>query len=324
MSRMDIDELERRLAGDADDPGRPDLSAIHRLGRRRRKLRTVAVGGVSVLAIASVVAGGLALRPGDGEPQVASDPPVSRTGLTDLGARALAEIPGAEQVSPTDVVIPAPDAKQEMRSQSIEVQGRPVELPEHAYAGVTMYPSSAFPAWLYDGTEEAEHAAGDANGYPVGSTDVTGVLVDVGPRYLGCALPRDDWGAKPGAGCFPAVLSKDGGTWRYEWGMGTDAFLKPGSPMEVFDSHGHLDGQDSTLSIAGIDGTDVARADFIATDGTVVEGTVEAGTLVPGDSMFFGEVPGDLAEVVVYDASGAVIEDHRLKDCDTPVDCEVR
>lgn len=324
MSTMDIDELERRLAGDAGEAGRPDLSEIHRLGRRRRTRRTAAVGGVAVVAVASVVAGGLALRPGSGEPQVASEPP-PRTEMTSLAARALAEIPGAQQLSATDVLIPAPDTKPGlMGAQSIEVQGQPVELPEHAYTGVTSYPDAAFPDWLYRGTENLEQAAGDDNGYPVGTTDLTGVFVDLGPRYLGCALPRDDWGGKPGAGCFPAILSKDGDKWRYQWGLGTDDFLKPGSPMEVFADDSFVDGQHGTLAEAGVDGTDVARAEFIATDGTRVDGTVLAGTLVPGDSMFFAEVPGDLARVITYDADGDVIDDHELKPCDTPAECEVR
>lgn len=40
--------------------------------------------------------------------------------------------------------------------------------------------------------------------------------------------------------------------------------------------------------------------------------------------MFWAEIPGDLATVVAYDASGAVVENHPVQPCDTPVDCEVR
>jgi hypothetical protein len=35
-------------------------------------------------------------------------------------------------------------------------------------------------------------------------------------------------------------------------------------------------------------------------------------------------VPGELAKVIAYDAEGDVIEDHPLKACDTPIECEVR
>ena len=109
-----------------------------------------------------------------------------------------------------------------------------------------------------------------------------------------------------------------------DWGMGTDDFLRPGAPMEVFTTDSALDGADATLAIAGLDGTDVARAELIATDGTRTVGNVLPGTLVPGDTMIFGEVPGELARVVAYDAAGEVVEDHTLRDCDDPVDCEVR
>ena len=46
--------------------------------------------------------------------------------------------------------------------------------------------------------------------------------------------------------------------------------------------------------------------------------------LVEGASMMSARVPGDLAKVVAYDASGEVIEDHPLNQCDSPVECEVR
>jgi len=37
-----------------------------------------------------------------------------------------------------------------------------------------------------------------------------------------------------------------------------------------------------------------------------------------------GRVPGELAKVIAYDADGNVIEDHPLRACDGPTDCEVR
>lgn len=56
----------------------------------------------------------------------------------------------------------------------------------------------------------------------------------------------------------------------------------------------------------------------------MVEGVVEAGTWSTGDSIFWANVPGEVATVVAYDAAGEVIEDHLLKPCDSPVECEVR
>jgi hypothetical protein len=106
--------------------------------------------------------------------------------------------------------------------------------------------------------------------------------------------------------------------------MGTEDFLRPGAGMEVFLSDDYSTGRPSTLAIAGLDGTDVATVDFVSTTGAVVEGRVESGTVVPGDSLFHANVPGQLARVVARDAAGEVIEDHPLRACDDPVDCEVR
>jgi hypothetical protein len=51
---------------------------------------------------------------------------------------------------------------------------------------------------------------------------------------------------------------------------------------------------------------------------------VASGTLVPGETMFWGTVVGELAVAVTRDADGDVLERHELKPCSDPVDCEVR
>ena len=76
--------------------------------------------------------------------------------------------------------------------------------------------------------------------------------------------------------------------------------------------------------IGGTYGTDVASVDLVATDGTTVPATVAPGTLVPGNTMFWGSVDGDLAVAVTRDADGNVLEEHVLKPCSSPVECEVR
>jgi hypothetical protein len=327
MNTMDINELERQLVGGPSEQDRPDLTTIRRLGQRRRRTRSAMVGGVAALVLAGSVGGGAVLLGSDGsaarDATVAAASPAAK--LSPLAARALTEIPGARQVNSGQVVIPAPDDKLFM-AERVEVEGEPAELPRHYYYGVTSYRPSAWPSWLYEGTEAAEQAAADDDGsYGVGTTDVTGVLVDAGERYLACALPRKDWGRDPDAPCFPAIVTEhSAGGYVYEYGLGTDDFLTPGAPMEVFVDESYLSGDLATLAVAGIDGADVARAEFVAVDGTRVEGTVEAGTLVEGESLFFAEVPGELARVIAYDAAGEVIEDHELRECDTPVECEVR
>ena len=51
---------------------------------------------------------------------------------------------------------------------------------------------------------------------------------------------------------------------------------------------------------------------------------VLAGTLVPGDTMFWADVPGELTHVTAYDADGEVVDDHAITSCRGGVDCEVR
>lgn len=327
MSDFELEELERALAGDSIPGQGPDLATIKRQGRRRRRVRTAAVSGVAALTVVAV-SGGVMLLDGNGsgDDNLSATEPTSEApaGLTPLAERVLAEVPGARQISPTKVLIPAPDAAQGLPDIPVTLRGEAVELPEPAYVGVTEYRDGVFPTWLYDGTDKLEMAAGDDNSQPVGTTDITGVIVDLGPRYLGCIEPGSEDRSREGTNCSPAVLTRHGGKWSLDWGMGTEGFLTPGAPMEVFASDSTLDGADATLAIAGLDGTEVARADFVATDGTIIEGTVKAGTLVPGESIFFAEVPGALARVIAYDADGEVIEDHPLRDCDDPVDCEVR
>lgn len=325
---IDINELERQLAGDGEPVGSPDLGTIHRLGRRRRTLRTVTVGGGAALATAAVI-GVVATVGGGGTTAIdpADQPTPEPQALSALAQRALDEIPGAVRLSPGSVSIPQPPGAESQFPTALrgpDVVGEPIELSEPSFAGVTMYAEGTFPDWLYSGTEDVERAAGDENGSPMGTTDMTGVHVDGGPSYLGCIGPQGGEDFANGASCAPAVLSRSGDFWLYNWGMGTEEFLEPGAPMEVFTWDGFENGADTTMTIAGIDGTTAVRAELIATDGTVAEGTVLAGTMVAGDTIVYGEVPGELARVVLYDADGAVVDDHPLRDCDDPVDCEVR
>lgn len=332
---IDIEDLQHDLATPDVPLGRPDLPAIRRLGRRRRRARRLATGAGG-LAVAGAVAGIVVGISGSGG-VVAEDPPASTTivqhrapqTMHPLAARALREIPGAVRVSATQVVIPGPGVPEESDlpighpERDSSLVGTPVDLPGHAYGGVTIYPRSAFPAWLHEGIADYEETVlGDDQGHPVGSTDI-GILVDQGVAELGCttwhASERHD-----NADCAPSLLTELAGDRYLEWGMGTDSFLRPGSRMEVFLSDDFSTGRPSTLAIAGLDGTRVVRVDFVTTDGARVEGTVQSGTITEGDSLFYANVPGALVAVVAYDARGDVIEDHEIRPCASPVDCEVR
>lgn len=106
--------------------------------------------------------------------------------------------------------------------------------------------------------------------------------------------------------------------------MGSDDFLQPGKEMELFTSEDYSSGSPSTVWIGGLDGTDVARVVLDLADGSRRDAEVMAGTFVPGDTMIWADVPGDLTHETAYDAAGDVVDDHAITSCSGGVDCEVR
>ncbi|KQZ69861.1 hypothetical protein [Nocardioides sp. Root151] len=330
----EIEHLEQSLATPRSELlGRPDLDTIHALGRRRRTGRRLAVGLGGALAVAVLTAAVVNGMPGadqdrPADDQVANDAQADQ--LRPIAQRALDEIPGAVQVSPSQVVVPgpgtAPGPGEEQALGPERFVGDPITMGSHYYTGVTRYAADSFPDWLYRGVEEIEQGelAGEDGSYPVGSTEM-GILVDGGSVELAC-MRAWDWNAdKPVDGpCDPALIADDGAHRYYMWGMGTDDFLKPGSQLEMFSSDNYSTGSPTTLWVGGADGTDVARVEYVATDGTRTDAQVSSDALVPGETMFWADVTGTLAKVVTYDAAGKVIEDHPIRPCDSPTDCEVR
>ena len=320
-----LDQLERALRSAEPETLQPArLSEIRTRGRRRQRgrLAAVAAGTAAVVVAASVgvaaVTGGTGDRADDGPP-VAHQPPHE---LSAIARRALAEIPGAVQVSSWQVVIPLPAGAGAGQMgldgvPSYDVKAGPVDIGTRWYTGVTTFGKKDFPAWLHDGVADYEqHVLGDEDGYPVGSTDI-GVIVDGGPLRLACTSSN----SRP---CSPSMLSGEDGHLVYQWGMGAEGFLQPGADLQLFHTGTYVDGSPATVWIGGTDGTDVATVDLVATDGTTVSAHVEAGTFVPGDTMFWGTVDGPLAKAVTRDADGDVLEEHEVTPCDSPVDCEVR
>ena len=310
--------------------GSPDLDRIHRLGARRRRARRTAgvtAGALALAAVGGIAAGLDRLAPPADEQRTATAPSAPADDpreLSPLAERVLREVPGARQVSDWQVVIPGPGSApfQGRLVPPQRVVGGPVPLGADTYAGVTAYSRADFPAWLYDGVQELEAAAAQGGAAPVGSTD-SGILVRSGAAALAC-LVYAGGESHDGSPCAPTVLSRVGGDlYDTEW-LGTEAFLRPGAAMEVFLREDYSSGAPETLAIAGLDGTEVARVEFVTAQGDVVAGSVESGTVAPGDSLFHATVPGDLARVVAYDDGGAVVEDHQIRDCSTAEDCEVR
>lgn len=334
MDQRTIDQLEHDLRGhDTPHAAGIDIATIRTLGTRRRRARGLLAGGgvVAAVAVLGLVVG--TLTGGDGrateEPGFAVEPTATPTELSPLAERVLAEVPGAVRVSEWQVLIPAPAQRPTDMRQPVPpdlISGGPVDIGTRRYTGVTTYKRNQFPAWLFDGVERIETELGsEEEGYPVGSTEM-GIIVDAGPLDLACIMPLPEWGdsGELGDGCLPAMLGMVGGSRTYEWGMGTEDFLQEGQPLELFSTDDYSDGTPRTVWIGGTDGTDVASVELVGVDGTRVEGTVAAGTLVPGETMFWGTVTGELALAVTRDAEGDVLERHELKPCNSPVECEVR
>jgi hypothetical protein len=326
-----VAELEQALKTAEPELLQPAaLNDIRTRGRRRRRTRLAATAGGAAAAVvlASLVASGIT---GGGD--AAHDPtPVvaDHTELSPLAKRALAEIPGAQQVSAWQVVIPTPvgvamGVPPDQPVPDHLVDAGPVDVGARRYTGVTSYDREAFPAWLWDGAEHYEkHVLGsEEEGYPVGSTEV-GIVLDAGPLDLACIRPLPEWTELDPDTCSPAMLGSAGGHLSYAWGMGSDDFLQPGKDLELFHTASFSSGSARTVWIGGTDGTDVASVDLVTTDGTSVTATVASGTLVPGDTMFWGTVDGELAMAITRDASGKVLEKHVLEPCSSPTDCEVR
>jgi hypothetical protein len=333
---VNVLELERALRDDPSPtpPTRERLDAIHQAGRgfRRQRRLTAAGAGASVLAVVAGLAwtvGGL------GDPDASGRDPYldqsTPTELSPLARRALREIPGARKVSAYQVVLPDPDlpARGEVAVDTSGFDAVPIALPADSYTGVTAFPNFAgdagsmdavFPRWLHQGIEDAEVAAGDPDGsYEVGSL-AEGVIVTQGTAWLTCVTFDE------GAGCSPTLMHRTGDAWYLDWGMGTDDFLKEGAGVEVFGGRDNFStGRPTKFWIAGVDG-EVARVDFLMSDGRVVQGDVAYDTVAPGDSMMWANVPVDavLEKVVAYGPDGSMVVDHRLRDCSDPVDCEVR
>ena len=323
-----IHQLERDLHGSEDALSGPVLADIRARGRSRRRHRwaAYAAGSTAVVLAAGAVLGVATQRSGEARDRtpVADHP----TTLTPLAKRALREIPGTVRLSEWQVLVPSPTQPvREYGDQKVpadHIEAGPVDIGARRYTGVTAYAPAAFPAWLWEGVKDYEQTVlGSEEGYPVGSLD-TGIIVDAGPLDLACMRPLPEWGEDGGDGCFPAMLAEKNGSRTYAWGMGTDDFLDEGKDLELFSSPDYSAGVPRMVWIGGTDGTDVGTVTLVTTDGTQVEATVASGTLVPGETMFWATVDGELAQAITRDEDGKVLERHQVRPCSDPVDCEVR
>ncbi len=346
-----VAELERTLKTGGPDVLQPDtLAAIRTQGGRRRRARTTGV--VAGAAAAAIVASlGVAAVTGGERTGAHDTAPTTQTALspatlTPLARRALAEIPGAVQISSTRVSIPeppgvtswaapAPILDQFVASGPFDVGGA------HAYQGVTMYDDGQFPAWLEKGAKEWDEREGRGDDHPGGviGTVSSGVVVDQGDQQIACIYPPlGNAGTSMVDGvvvsqptepdldqpCMVTIVRRQGNDILGNWTVAAPDFLAEGSGVQLYRDRSSAKGDPFSLWVGGTDGTDVASVDLELADGDIVEATVASGTLVPGETVFWATVPGELVRAVTRDADGEVIEDHPLRPCSGPVDCEVR
>lgn len=318
MNQTTLERFTDDLRGHGGAALSPHLLAeAKRRGARRRRARAAIAG----IATAAVLGGSAALVvplvTGDSAPERLLDVASRPDGLNALQERVLRDVPGATRLSTWQIAVPEPQGAKEsfpMGGGGFEVQGESFPTGVTSYAGVTLYERDTFPDWLYDAILASEEAAGDENGQPVGSTDM-GIAVENGELELACV-------SFEGADCEPAVVRVENGRTTYEWGFGTERFLRPSTGMEVFSGDAAAEDAPS-LAVAGLPEDSVIRAEFINTAGKVVDGTVDH-TMAPGSSILWAKMPGALARVVAYDADGEIVDDHTLRACSGGVDCEVR
>lgn len=348
-----VAELERTLKNTEPEVLQSaTLAAIRTQGGRRRRARATAVvaGAAAAVVVASLgvaaLTGGEAHQAPDGH--VATPPSLSPTTLSPLARRALAEIPGAVQISSTRVTIPEPPGatswaeptpilEQFVASGPFDVGGA------HAYQGVTMYDDGQFPAWLEKGTKEWDEREGQRDDSPGGviGTTSSGVVVDQGEQQIACIYPpviastsyvdglevlhpKEPLEPDVDQPCMVSIVGHQGDDLVGHWTLAAPDFLAAGTGVQLYRDRSSAKGDPVSLWVGGTDGTDVASVDLELADGQTVEATVASGTLVPGETVFWATVPGELVRAVTRDADGDVIEDHPRRPCSGDLDCEVR
>lgn len=298
---MHLDQLSDALKDVPTVVPGVDLATVRQRGRRLRRRRDAGTA-LAGLAVAATVAGGAWVVDRDQAPGLSFASP-SAGSIDTFEQRVLDAVPDAYAVDGT-VVVPGPlDPRSDMnqRVADDEVAGLVRDLGFHGFTGVGYVDSTVDYPRLLQGN------------LPKGSD----VVADNGEVHLGCA-------GESGR-CGVSVLMGDRSTgWYYLYGLGTDDFLRPGAEMEVFLDDTYPGRVHEQSVIGGFDGTSATRVDLRLVDGSTAEATVDSGAVSPGDTLFWAEVPEGVARVTAYDDSGAVVADHRIRDCDNPVDCEVR
>jgi hypothetical protein len=203
-----------------------------------------------------------------------------------------------------------------------------------------MYDDGQFPAWLEKGAKEWDDREGRQDDGPGGviGTISSGVLVDQGEQQIACVYPPRTAGTTIVGGrevlqlvdplepdldqpCLVTVVGHQGSDLVGHWTVAAPDFLADGAGVQLYRDRSSAKGDPVSLWVGGTDGTDVASVDLELADGRTVGATVASGTLVPGETVFWATVPGELVRAVTRNADGEVLEDHPVRACSGMAGC---
>ncbi len=267
-------------------PGRDD----HAWGTQGWRAHAATVG--SALATLAVILAGVAFAGlGSRNPVPPDD---DRAVLTDLGRRAINELPLAYQAGDAVVVPAATDPAVHWTGPvSLDrIHGHAVPLGARGlvdYGAVTS--SVDAPAWVDRLT------SGDR------------VFADVGALFFACTTwPGQD-------ACSASVLMyHDTKYYFYVSGLGSEAALDEGAPMEVFGFKSVNGTELQELLVGRLGGIAAEEVRLTMPDGTERTAWTSKGLVLDGETLWTAATSQPVRRVTAYDADGEVLATQRLND----------
>jgi hypothetical protein len=255
--------------------------------RRGWRAHTSTVG--SSLATLLVIVASAVLAQNGGIRVSAPDPTAE---LTELGQRALADLPLAYQADDAVVVPSATDPSMSYAVDLHRIVGYPVQLGAQGLVEYGRFSSSAdAPAWTSQITEADR------------------VFADVGPLWLACtAWPGQEQ-------CSASVLMyQDGNYYFLRSGLGASGFADADGGMRVFTFDSVNDTGLAQLLIGGVargQHEGVADVRLTLADGSEVSAWTTTSHSPGGETIWWREVSVPVDAVTAYDGRGDVVTEVR-------------
>ncbi|HJR38122.1 MAG TPA: hypothetical protein VJ819_07050 [Nocardioidaceae bacterium] len=256
-----------------------------RAGRDVARWRERAVTFGSAAATLAVILSIATLSQSDGVRGFTPEDPTLL--LTDLGRRALDELPLSYQAEDA-VVVPA------STDPSMEWTGR---VPQEWIEGSAL-PLGARGLMDYDRLSSSSKAPA----WTLELSDDDRVFTDVGPLWFACVT----W---PGGDtCSPSVLMyHDLEYFFYASHFGSTAFLDEGTPMEVFTFDAVGGTELGQVLVGGVHGTDIVKVRITMSDGEEQSAWTSNDLAVPGGTVWWTTVWEPAESATAYDRDGEVV-----------------